>query len=271
MFATTERIHPTALIDPEARLAGDVIVDPYAIIEGPVKLGPGCVVRSRAHLIGPLEAGEGNDFGVGCVIGERAQHLLHADSPGGLVIGDFNTFREFVTIHHGTPDAGETRIGSHNLLMVNTHVAHDCTIGDRCIFANGAIIGGHVTLGDGVFLSGNTGVHQNCQVGRLALISACSSATKDVPPFAIHEGRNTLVGVNLVGMKRAGMSGLQINAIRQAYRLLLHSGQLPSAVLPRLERELGHIDVVAELLKFFVTAKRGVCLTKARKLHMTQS
>jgi UDP-N-acetylglucosamine acyltransferase len=205
------------------------------------------------------------------VVGERAQHLLHADSPGGLRIGDFNTFRENVTIHHGTPDAGETRIGSHNLLMVNSHVAHDCIIGDRCVFANGAVIGGHVTLGDGVFLSGNTGVHQNCQVGRLAMISACSSATKDVPPFAIHEGRNTLIGVNLIGLKRAGMTPLQITAIRQAYRLLLNSGQLPSTILPRLERELGHIDVIVELIKFFHGAKRGVCLTRARKLHGTET
>lgn len=267
MFATTERVHPTALIDPRAQLADDVIVDPYAIIEGPVTLGPGCIVRSRAHLIGPFEAGEGNDFGIGCVVGERAQHLLHADSPGGLRIGDFNTFREHATIHHGTPDGLETRIGSHNFFMANTHVAHDCTVGNHCVFANGAVIGGHVSVADGVFLSGNTGVHQNCQVGRLAMISACSSATKDVPPFAIHESRNTLIGVNLIGMKRAGMTSLQISAVRHAYRLLLNSGELASTVLPRIERELGHIDVIVELLKFFHGAKRGVCLTRARRHH----
>jgi UDP-N-acetylglucosamine acyltransferase len=267
MPAVAGRIHPTAIIDPEAQLADDVLVDAYAIIEGQVKLGPECIVRARAHLLGPFEAGAGNDFGIGCVVGERAQHLLHADFTGGLSIGEGNTFREYVTIHRGTPDSRGTRVGDRNFLMVNTHVAHDSTLGNHCVFANGAVVGGHVKVDDGAFLSGNTGVHQNCHIGRLAMISACSSATKDVPPFAIHEGRNTLIGVNLIGMKRAGMGGEQIAAVRQAYRLLLNSGLIPAAVLPRIEKELGHIDAVQELLKFFHTAKRGVCLTRARRLH----
>jgi UDP-N-acetylglucosamine acyltransferase len=267
MPAVAGRIHPTAIIDPEAQLAGDVLVDAYAIIEGPVRLGPECIVRARAHLIGPFTAGAGNDFGIGCVVGERAQHLLHADFTGGLTIGDGNIFREYVTIHRGTPDGRSTRIGDRNFLMASTHVAHDCRLGNHCVFANGAVIGGHVIVDDGAFLSGNTGVHQSCHIGKLAMISACSSATKDVPPFAIHEGRNTLIGVNLVGMKRAGMSSEQIAAVRQAYRLLLNSGQLASAILPRIEKEFGHIDSVQELLKFFQIAKRGVCLTRARRQH----
>ena len=267
MSANPDRIHPTAIVDPRAQLAADVVVGPHAIVEGPVNLGPGCVVRARAHLIGPIEAGANNDFGIGCVIGERAQHLQHQNSPGRVHIGDANIFREFVTVHRSTPDGHATRLGHRNFLMANSHVAHDCTVGDQCVFANSAVLGGHVILGDGVFLSGNTGVHQNCHIGRLVIISAGSSATKDVPPFAIHEGRNRLVGVNLIGMKRAGMTSVQIGAIRQAYRLLLHSGTLPHTALPRLQRELGHVDAVEELLKFFRTAKRGVCLTRARRHH----
>lgn len=261
----TSRIHPTALIDPAAELAPDIQVGPYAVIEGPVRLGPGCVVRARAHLIGEVVAGPGNDFGIGCVVGERAQHLTHHDAPGRVEIGERNVFREHVTIHRGTPGGQGTRVGDENFLMANTHVAHDGRVGDGCIFANGAVIGGHAVIQDKVFLSGNTGVHQNCIVGRLAMVSATSSATKDVPPFCIVEGRNRIIGVNLVGLKRAGMTTLQINAVRQAYRLLLVSGLLVSTALKRIERELGHIDTAMELVKFFALAQRGVCLTRARR------
>ena len=264
MPVAAPRIHPTAIVDPSADLGAGVTVGPYAIIEGPVTLGPGCTIRARAHLLGPVTAGAGNDFGINCVIGERAQHLLHADQPGEVVIGDHNTFREAVTVHRGTPERGATRIGSHNFLMGSSHVAHDCTLGDHCIFAQGAVIGGHVTVADRAFLSGNTSVHQHCRIGRLALLSASAVSTSDLPPYTITEGRNHLAGVNLVGMRRAGLSAVQIHAVRQAYRVLLQSRDLVRPSLLRIEKEWGHIDLVAEVVAFFRESKRGVCLTKAR-------
>jgi len=265
MLATEARIHPTALVDPAATLAPDVRVGPYAIIDGPVRLGPGCVVRARATLLGEIVAGANNDFGIGCVVGDRAQHLTHQDAPGRIAIGERNVFREHVTIHRGTSDAHGTRVGDDNFLMAHTHVAHDATVGHGCIFANGAVIGGHAIIQDRVFLSGNTGVHQNCIVGRLAMVSATSSATKDVPPFSIVEGRNRVIGVNLVGLKRGGLTTMQTTGIRRAYRLLLVSGLLLKPALQRIERELGHIDVVMELVKFFAIAQRGVCFTRSRR------
>ncbi len=271
MAASSVRIHPTAIVDPAAELGDGVVVEAFAMIEGSVRLGPGCNVRARAHLIGDIVAGAGNDFGIGCVVGERAQHLAHQCSPGRVEIGENNVFRENVTIHRGTPDGSGTRVGNNNFLMVNTHVAHDCRVGDHCIFANGAVIGGHAIIEDRVFLSGNTGVHQQCRIGRLAMISATSSATKDVPPFGIAEGRNRLVGVNLVGLKRAGMTPTQINGIRQAYRMLLTSGMLLSSAITRIERELGHIDVALELVKFMRTAGRGICLTRTRRHRKDES
>jgi UDP-N-acetylglucosamine acyltransferase len=258
-------IHPTAIIDPAAQLANGVTVGPFAVIEGPVTLGPGCVVRARAHLIGPITAGAGNDFGLNCAVGERAQHILYQDDPGEVVIGEHNVFRECVTIHRGTPERGTTRIGSHSYLMCCTHVAHDCTLGDHCIFANGAVIGGHVAVGDRAFLSGNTGVHQYCRVGRLAMLSASAVNTNDQPPFSIVEGRNHVAGVNLVGMRRAGLTAVQIQAVRQAYRLLLQSRELLRPTLARIEKEWGHVDLVAELVAFIRESKRGVCLSKARR------
>jgi UDP-N-acetylglucosamine acyltransferase len=265
MSSTPARIHPTAIVDPAAWLDEDVEIGPYAIIEGPVRLGPGCRVRARVHLSGEVSAGAGNDFGVGCIVGERAQHLLHREAPGRVDIGDHNVIREYVTIHRGTPGSTGTTIGNHNYLMANSHVAHDCRLGNHCIMANGAIIGGHVRLDDRVFLSGNTGIHQQVRIGRLALVSAASSATQDVPPFSLLEGRNRLAGVNVVGMKRAGLSPLQINGARQAFRILLASGLLLKSALVRIERELGHIDTIAELLKFIHTSQRGICLTRARR------
>ncbi|MFL5341330.1 MAG: acyl-ACP--UDP-N-acetylglucosamine O-acyltransferase [Gemmataceae bacterium] len=265
MPSDSDRVHPTAIIDPQARLAHDVSVGPFAIVEGPVRLGPGSVVRARAHLVGPLDAGQNNEFGINTVIGDKAQHLLYADEPGRVEIGDGNTFREGVTIHRSTIAGGATRIGNGNYLMGNSHVAHDCHVGNECIFANSALLGGHVVIGDRAFLSGNVGVQQFVRIGRLAMVSAGASAMADVPPFAITEGRNTIIGVNLVGLRRAGLSPVQINAVRRAYRLLLHSGLIPKLAAARLDKELGHIDVVAELVAFIRESKKGVCFTRARR------
>jgi UDP-N-acetylglucosamine acyltransferase len=265
MSGTQARIHPTAIIDPHVELADDVTVGPYAIVEGPVKLATGCIVRARAHLIGPLTAGPGNDFGINSILGERPQHLLLADAPGRIEIGTGNVFRENVTIHHATQEGAATRIGDQNYFMAGTHVAHDCTVGNQCLFVNGAVIGGFVVVEDRAILSGNAAVHQNCRVGRLVMLSATSLASKDIPPFAIQAGRNRLVGVNVVGLRRAGMSSALIQTVRQAYRILFHSGLLLQSALTRIEKELGHIDVAAEIVKFIRTSPRGICTTRLRR------
>jgi UDP-N-acetylglucosamine acyltransferase len=252
------RIHPTALISPEAELAGDVVVGAYVIIEGRVRIGPGCVIRPHVHLCGPLTMGSGNVVFTGSVLGERPQHLKYNDEPTGVEIGDHNIFREHVTIHRGTTHSWTTRIGSHNFLMAHSHVAHDCQVGNRCIFANGALVGGHCTLADNVYLSGNSAVHQFVRIGRLAMLSGCSATTKDIPPFIIQQNIDTVVGVNVVGMRRAGMTREQIEAVRQAYRLLFREGLvLPTAVV-RMEQELGTIDTVREMITFIRQGHRGI-------------
>jgi UDP-N-acetylglucosamine acyltransferase len=269
MSATQARIHPTAIIDPAAELPEDVTIGPFAIVEGPVRLGTNCIVRARAHLIGPLIAGPANDFGLNVVIGERPQHLHFGDAPGWLEIGAGNVFRENATVHRSTQAGIPTRIGERNYFMVDTHVAHDCVVGNHCIFVNGAVIGGNVVIEDRTLLSGNSAVHQNCQIGTLALLSAAATATKDLPPFAIQEGRNRLVGVNIIGMRRAGYSNAQIHAVQQAYRILLHSGLLVRDATARIEKELGHIDAAAQIVKFIRTCKRGICTTRGRRDRTT--
>jgi UDP-N-acetylglucosamine acyltransferase len=259
------RIHPTALISPEAQLAEDVVVGAYSIIEGPVKLGPGCVIRPHVHLIGPLNMGQGNQCYTGSVIGEGPQHLKYNNEPTRVDIGDHNIFREHVTVHRATAHSWATKIGSHNFFMAGSHVAHDAVIGNRCILANGALVAGHCVIEDNVFLSGNSAVHQFIRVGRLAMLSGCSISSRDMPPFCIEQGINCIVAVNVVGMRRAGMSNEQIDAVRRAYSIIFQEGHLLSQGLEQAEKELGQVDAVAELVKFIRQSTRGIATTREHR------
>jgi UDP-N-acetylglucosamine acyltransferase len=258
------RVHPTALVSPEAELADDVVIGAYAVLEGKVRLGPGCVVRPHALLCGPLTLGRDNHIYPGAVLGERPQHLKYNDEPTGVEIGDGNVFREHVTVHRGTAHSWTTRIGSGNYFMAGSHVAHDCRIGDRCILANGALLGGHCVVQDNVHLSGNCAVHQFNRIGRLALLSGCSVTTKDVPPFVMQQNVNTVVGVNVVGMRRAGLSSDQIGAVRQAFRLLFRQGLPLPAALARMEEQLGEWDVIREMIGFLRNCPKGINSARGR-------
>ena len=264
-IAPSARVHPTALIAAEAEVADDVEIGPYVILEGAVRVGPGCVLRPAAHLVGPLTMGRDNRVFTGAVLGERPQHLKYNGEPTGVEIGDGNVFREHVTVHRATAASGTTRIGSHNFFMANSHVAHDCQVGNRCILANNALLAGHCVLEDGVFLSGNTAVHQFVRIGRLALLGGGAVTTKDIPPFIIQQGFNRVVNVNVVGMRRAGFSSAQITAMRRAYHILFRQQQLLPHALAQLEQELGAVDVIAELIAFIRASARGINLVQEHR------
>lgn len=254
----TARIHPSAIVSPEAELADDVQVGAHVVIEGAVKIGAGCVVRPLVNLIGPLTIGCNNTFFSGCVIGEQPQHLRYAGEPTGTEIGDNNIFRENVTVHRGTTQAWTTRIGNNNFFMASAHVAHDCVVSNNCILVNGALLGGHSVLEDKVYLSGNSAVHQFVRVGRLALLSGVSATSKDVPPFIIQQHYNCVLGVNVVGMRRAGITHEEIDAVRRAFHLLYRNGfTLPNALL-QMESELGQIAVIQEMITFIRRSTRGI-------------
>jgi UDP-N-acetylglucosamine acyltransferase len=257
-YTSSHRIHPTALIAPEAELGADVEVGPHVVIEGPVRVGAGCRLRAFVHLIGPLTMGQGNDVFSGAVLGEQPQHLKYNGEPTGVEIGDHNVFRENVTVHRGTTASWTTRIGSHNLFMAGSHVAHDCQVGNQCILANGALLGGHCHLEDYVYLSGNSAVHQYVRIGRLALLSGCSATSKDIPPFVVQQNINCVFGVNVVGMRRAGLTVAQIDAVRRAYHLIFHAGLALPAALAQAEQEVGTVDAVAEMITFIRHSKRGI-------------
>jgi UDP-N-acetylglucosamine acyltransferase len=151
-----------------------------------------------------------------------------------------------------------TKVGDGNYLMAGAHIAHDCKIGNKCILANNSLVGGHVELGDNVFISGNAAVHQFCRMGRLSFLSGTSGTTKDMPPFIIQQNINHVVGVNIIGMRRAGLSSAQISAIRRVYHIMyLQHLSVPNA-LAEAEAELGHIDVVQEFIRFVRESKRGI-------------
>lgn len=257
-------VHPSAVISHEARLPPDVRVGPFAVIEGEVVVGAGTVVQAHARLIGPLTLGENNDVGSGSVLGGAPQHLGYKGERTELVIGDGNIFREHVTIHRGMPvgvgpGTGITRVGHRNLFMAGSHVAHDCVVGNECMFANSAVIGGHVEVGDRALLSGNSAVHQFCRVGRLGLLSGASATSKDIPPFWVMQDLNEVRAVNTVGMRRAGMSSAEIQAVRRAFSMIYKERlPIPVAIL-RMEAELGQFDAIRELVGFIRTSKRGIC------------
>lgn len=258
------RIHPTAIVSAEAKLADDVTVGAFAVIDGPVTLGPGCSVEAHARIIGPLTAGSENSFGSSSVIGGAPQHTAYKGESTLVEIGDGNTFREHTTVHRGMPvgvgpGSGVTRIGNQNLFMAGAHIAHDCIVGNHSIFANCALLAGHVETADRVFLSGNSAVHQFCKIGRLAFLSGCSGSTKDLPPFWVMQDMNRVCGVNVIGMRRAGMPTNEIQAVRRAFRFIYIERVTIPVALMRMEAELGDVPAVRELIEFIRSSKRGIC------------
>lgn len=255
----TDAIHRTAVIGPEVELAPDVQVGPFAILEGPVRVGAGTVIEGHACLSGPLEMGRGNLVGHGAVLGKTPQHKGYRGESTGVRIGDFNHFREHVTVHRGTAQGrGETTVGDRNLLMVGCHLGHDARVGDDCILVNGALLAGHVELDDGCLLSGYAAVQQRVRIGRLAMLGGLGSTTKDVPPFILQQGYNCVSGLNIVGMRRAGISNPTINAMRVAFRVFYKEGRNQGDALDLIEGDLGEVTEVAEFVAFVRSSQSGV-------------
>ena len=200
-------IHPTAIIHPQAKLDPTVRVGPYAVIDAAVELGEDCVVGPQVHLTGWTKIGAGNKFHAGCVIGDAPQDLKYKDEPTRLVIGDHNVFREHVTVNRATTPDAATVVGSDNFIMASAHIGHNCAVGSQVIIANGALLGGHVTVQDRAFISGTCLVHQFTRVGTLAIMQGGAGVSKDVPPFTVARGVNGICGLNVVGLRRAGFHG----------------------------------------------------------------
>jgi UDP-N-acetylglucosamine acyltransferase len=258
-LSMAELVHPSAVIDSDADIAPDVQIGPYAIIEGQVQIGSGCVIESHACLSGPLTIGRDNFIGHGAVLGKSAQHKGYRGEPTVLTIGDENVFREHVTIHRGTVQGGgATVIGDRNMFMIGSHVGHDSRVGSGCTLVNGALVAGHVVLGDGCILSGHTAVQQRVRVGRLAMLGGLGSSTKDIPPFVLQQGYNCVTGLNVVGMRRAGFSSDVLAALRQVFRILYKEGRTQRLAIDRIDADFSHVAEVREFVAFVRDSQIGI-------------
>jgi UDP-N-acetylglucosamine acyltransferase len=264
---------PQADVDPSARVAAGaklgpgVTVGPYAVIGPRVVIGARTVVDAHAVIDGDTVLGEGNHVFPFASIGLDPQDLKYHGEPSLLRIGDRNTFREFVTVHRGTEGGGSlTRIGSDNLFMNYTHVAHDCLVGNSTIFANGATLAGHVEVADFATVGAFSGVHQFCRVGAHAFLGGATIATKDVLPYSKTVGnRARIYGVNTIGLVRRGFPAETIDAIRRAYRILLQSHLNTTQAVERLEAEHSTVPEVLSLVRFIRESRRGVVLKRHRR------
>jgi UDP-N-acetylglucosamine acyltransferase len=251
-------IHPTAVVDPRAEIDPTANIGPYVVIEGPVRVGAGTRVLAHAYLCGDTAIGRDNEIHMGAVIGHAPQDLAYRGAPSGLLIGDRNIIREHAQVHRGTAEGSRTIVGDDNFLMNQSHVAHNCRLGNGVILAGGALLAGYVEVADRAFVSGNCVVHQFVRIGTLAIMRGLSRTSRDVPPFCVMDGTHTVRAVNLVGLRRAGFDRVRIRALREAFtRLFRRAGNLGEAVRA-LRQEPGTPDVTA-LLDFIEASRRGVC------------
>jgi UDP-N-acetylglucosamine acyltransferase len=263
-ISTGAMIHPTASVHPAAQIDSTVDVAAHAVIDADVVLGPGCVVGPFVHLTGRTTVGEGNRFHAGCVIGDAPQDLRYDGAPTRLRIASGNIFREHVTVHRSNRPEEDTVVGSNNYFMANSHVGHNSIIGDHVIMANGATLGGHVVVENRAFISGNCLVHQFTRVGRLSLMQGGTGISKDLAPFTIAQYRNRICGLNVVGLRRAGMTADQRLELRKLYHAVFRS-KLPIRQAAELAATQFDSEFARELLGFIARSRRGVCAELRRR------
>jgi UDP-N-acetylglucosamine acyltransferase len=230
-------IDPRAVVDPSAKLADDVEVGAFTVIGANVEIGPGCWIGPHAVIQGPTRIGARNRIFQFASLGDAPQDKKYKGEPTRLEVGDDNVFREFVTVNRGTThDEGITRIGSDNLFMAYSHVAHDCRVGSHCVLANVATLGGHVELGDWVIMGGLSAIHQFTKVGAHAFIANNAAVTRDVPPYVMAVGQPAEPhSINATGLSRRGFTPEQVRNIKNAYRTLYRSDLKLANAVPRLE------------------------------------
>lgn len=218
-------LHPTAVIHPDAQLGTDVSVGPYAVIEGGARIGDRCVIQAHAIITAHVTMGEDNLIGYGAVIGGDPQDFaFRPEIHSEVRLGNGNKIREYATIHRGTAEGTATVVGDHCFLMAGAHLAHNVSLGDRVILANNVLLGGYVQVAERVFVGGGCVFHQHIRVGRLAICQGLSAFSKDIPPYVIAAERNGAAGLNIVGLRRAGLTAAQRAEVKAAFDLLYRGG-----------------------------------------------
>jgi UDP-N-acetylglucosamine acyltransferase len=250
-------IHPSAIVSDQAQIGAEVEIGPFCVVEPDTRIG------DRTRLVGHVTIKQGTVVGCanticeGAVLGGVPQHTRALERIGGLRIGDRNTIREHVTIHRAMHEGNDTSIGDDCLIMVGAHIAHDGQIGNRAILTNGVMLGGHVQVGERACLGGNAAVHQFCRIGRLAMVGGCTKVVQDLPPFVLTDGGTAMiVGLNRVGLQRAGLTRGEILELKAAYRVIYREGLTFQEMVESLERRFVG-SIAAEFAEFFRSGTRG--------------
>ena len=250
-------IDSQSIVSHHAKLGQNVTIGPFCRVEADVELGDNCTLASHVVLRNGTTLGPGNRIYEGCVLGGFPQHLRMPERIGRLVIGSNNTIRENCTVHRALHEGLSTTIGDHNLLMVGTHIAHDCRLGSNIVIANNTLLAGHVQIEDRAFISGAVGIHQFCRIGRLAMVGGHARVVQDIPPFMMIDGASCcIVGLNLVGLRRNGYTAGDIAALKAAYRLIYRRGLKWTAVLEQLKLEFPD-GPAAHIHEFLSQGTRG--------------
>ncbi len=251
------RIHPFALVSPDATIGSQVVIGPFSVVEEGAVIGDRCSLAGRVTVKQGTILGPDNEIHEGAVLGGKPQHLRAGERLGELRIGRGNIIRENVTIHRGLTAETHTEIGDNNLIMVNSHIAHDCHVGNHVVIVNNVLLAGHVTVGNRAYLSGAAAAHQFCRIGAYAMVGGQAHLSQDVPPFVTLDGKTTtVVGLNIIGLRRAGFSSEDIDQLKQAYRVIYRSGLTWIETMRTLSVTFT-TGPAAQFLPFLSTGKRG--------------
>lgn len=256
----SDKIHPTAIVDPGAQIGSDVEIGPYSIVGPSVTIGTGSTIQSHVVIEGEVVIGQKTLIGHGAIIGAPPQDISFSpERKTSVVIGNDNVIREYCTIHRGTAEGTATKIGDNNFLMAGAHIGHNCEIGNNVTIANNCLLAGYVRVDDQAFLGGGSTFHQHMRVGRLVMVQGSSAFGKDLPPFTLAAERNSVMGINSVGLKRAGFSAQDRNEIKEAFKLIYLSGlNLSQALEKAAPMKVG--AAAREFFDFIEEAKkRGLC------------
>lgn len=266
------QIHPTAMIDPTAHVESGVVIEPYAIIGPHVSIGEETRVGTFTVVGDWTTIGPRNRIYHHASVGTESQDMKFRGEESYLLIGEGNTIREYTTLNRATGAGEATRVGNRNVFMAYSHLAHNSVVGDDCVIANAAEIGGHVVVGDYAILGGLVAVHQYCHIGTHAIVGASSKVVQDVPPFLLADGHPVRPhGLNLIGLRRRGFTRDEIRQIKSAYEIVYHSSLRVEQAIAHLREQFPLSPPVARIIGFLEEAERGIIRPRKRKASCFRS
>jgi UDP-N-acetylglucosamine acyltransferase len=254
------KIHSSAVIEPGAKLGADVEIGPFCYVANDVEIGDGCQLLAHVTLLPYTKIGSNCQIHSNAVLGDIPQDIAFQNGVSHVIIGNNCQIREGVTVHRGTKAGTVTKVGDNCMLMANSHLAHNVQLGNQVIVANGALLAGYVQVGDRAFISGNCLVHQFARIGKLVMMSGGSATQRDVPPFCMtrNQSADSVMGLNSIGLRRAGVSSEDRLELKRAFKVLYKSGLLIPEAIIRLKNEFDNA-LVKEMYDFIQESQRGIC------------